>query len=82
MAVTRSSPVRTRHEGEAPRGRSACGWRHLLVSCQDDAVNIGGAAGRGQPPRPRPAESGVVELASWPVVVNVLLDLDEVLMKR
>jgi hypothetical protein len=24
-----------RHEGEAPRERSTCGWRHLLISRQD-----------------------------------------------
>ena len=29
-----------RHEGDAPRERSTCGWRHLLISAQDR----GGAA--------------------------------------
>ena len=40
-----------RHEGEAPRERSTCGWRHLLISRQDrgraaawaHAVDIDGA---------------------------------------
>jgi mannose-6-phosphate isomerase-like protein (cupin superfamily) len=39
-----------RHEGEAPRERSTCGWRHLLISRHDHdvaawahAVDIDGA---------------------------------------
>jgi mannose-6-phosphate isomerase-like protein (cupin superfamily) len=41
-----------RHEGDAPRERSTCGWRHLLISRQDvdkavaawvHAVDIDGA---------------------------------------
>ncbi len=28
-------PTLVRHEGEAPKERSACGWRHLLISRQD-----------------------------------------------
>ena len=50
MAVTQSSPLLVRHEGEAPHERSTCGWRHLLVSRQDEnvaawahAVDIDGA---------------------------------------
>ena len=27
-----------RHEGEAPKERSTCGWRHLLISRQDTDV--------------------------------------------
>lgn len=45
-----SAPVLVRHEGEAPKERSACGWRHLLISRQDTnvaawahAVDIDGA---------------------------------------
>jgi mannose-6-phosphate isomerase-like protein (cupin superfamily) len=34
-----SSPVLVRHEGEAPRERSTCGWRHLLISRQDRDQN-------------------------------------------
>lgn len=45
-----STALLIRHEGEAPRERSTCGWRHLLVSRQDSnvaawahAVDIDGA---------------------------------------
>ncbi len=45
-----SSAVLVRHEGECPSERSTCGWRHLLVSRQDEnvaawahAVDIDGA---------------------------------------
>lgn len=45
-----SSSLLIRHEEEAPRERSTCGWRHLLVSRQDEnvaawahAVDIDGA---------------------------------------
>ena len=34
------SPVLVRHEGEAPRERSTCGWRHLLISRQDRDSNV------------------------------------------
>src|SRR5438034_7943774 len=44
------SPIIVRHEGDAPRERSTCGWRHLLLSRQDTnaaawahAVDIDGA---------------------------------------
>lgn len=46
------SSVLVRHESDAPRERSACGWRHLLISRQDrdrnpaawaHAVDIDGA---------------------------------------
>ena len=47
---TVTSPTLVRHEGEAPRERSTCGWRHLLISRQDrnvaawaHAVDIDGA---------------------------------------
>ena len=29
-----------RHEGEAPKERSTCGWRHLLISRQDKGRNL------------------------------------------
>ena len=29
-----------RHEADAPKERSACGWRHLLLSRQDKEQNI------------------------------------------
>ncbi len=35
-----SSPVLVRHEDEAPRERSTCGWRHLLISRQDRGQNV------------------------------------------
>ena len=45
-----STALLIRHEGEAPRERSTCGWRDLLVSRQDEhvaawvhAVDIDGA---------------------------------------
>lgn len=45
-----STAVLVRHEDTAPRERSTCGWRHLLISRQDDhvaawahAVDIDGA---------------------------------------
>jgi len=31
-------PILVRHEGEAPRERSTCGWRHRLISRQDRGV--------------------------------------------
>ena len=50
MTVSHSSQVLIRHEGDAPRERSTCGWRHLLISRQDHdvaawahAVDIDGA---------------------------------------
>ena len=53
MKTTDSSSVTlVRHEGEAPKERSTCGWRHLLISRQDresgvaawaHAVDIDGA---------------------------------------
>jgi mannose-6-phosphate isomerase-like protein (cupin superfamily) len=33
--TTSTAPVLVRHEGDSPKERSACGWRHLLVSRQD-----------------------------------------------
>ena len=50
--MSHSGPVTSlvRHEADAPRERSTCGWRHLLVSRQDTdvaawahAVDIDGA---------------------------------------
>lgn len=50
MAASHPSSVLVRHEGEAPRERSTCGWRDLLISRQDSnvaawahAVDIDGA---------------------------------------
>ncbi len=47
---SRSTALLVRHEESAPRERSTCGWRHLLVSRQDanvaawaHAVDIDGA---------------------------------------
>ncbi len=51
-AKSPTQPARAivRHEGEAPRERSTCGWRNLLISRQDEdaaawvhAVDIDGA---------------------------------------
>jgi len=48
--MTTPASAFVRHEGEAPRERSTCGWRHLLISKQDrdvaawvHAVDIDGA---------------------------------------
>lgn len=47
-----SRKILVRHEGDAPRERSACGWRDRLISCEDvelepaawaHAVDIDGA---------------------------------------
>jgi mannose-6-phosphate isomerase-like protein (cupin superfamily) len=35
-----SRPVLVRHEGEAPKERSTCGWRYLLISRQDEALGV------------------------------------------
>lgn len=50
MHRTGASSILVRHEGTAPRERSACGWRDLLISKQDTdvaawahAVDIDGA---------------------------------------
>jgi mannose-6-phosphate isomerase-like protein (cupin superfamily) len=40
MSATSGSPILVRHEGEAPRERSTCGWRHLLISRQDREQNV------------------------------------------
>jgi quercetin dioxygenase-like cupin family protein len=37
---TSTGPILVRHEGEAPRERSACGWRDLLISRQDKDLNV------------------------------------------
>ena len=50
--ATRQKPILVRHEDDAPKERSTCGWRHLLISRQDQdsavsawahAVDIDGA---------------------------------------
>jgi quercetin dioxygenase-like cupin family protein len=38
MAGSHLSRALVRHEAEAPRERSSCGWRHLLLSRQDRGV--------------------------------------------
>ena len=50
MATVPSATALVRHEGEAPRERSTCGWRDLLISRNDrdvaawvHAVDIDGA---------------------------------------
>jgi mannose-6-phosphate isomerase-like protein (cupin superfamily) len=50
METPTTSPVLIRDEENAPRERSTCGWRHLLISRQDEnvaawahAVDIDGA---------------------------------------
>ncbi len=52
MDTRKSAATIIRHEGEAPREQSTCGWRHLLLSRQDQergvaawvhAVDIDGA---------------------------------------
>jgi mannose-6-phosphate isomerase-like protein (cupin superfamily) len=35
-----SSATLVRHEADAPRERSTCGWRHLLISRQDRDLDI------------------------------------------
>jgi len=35
-----SAPTLVRHEGEAPKERSTCGWRHLLISRQDMPTGV------------------------------------------
>jgi len=33
-------PLLVRHEGEAPRERSTCGWRHRLISREDEGTGV------------------------------------------
>lgn len=35
-----ASATLVRHEGESPKERSTCGWRHLLISRQDRDQNV------------------------------------------
>jgi len=37
---TTATAILVRHEGEAPRERSTCGWRHLLISRQDAGAGV------------------------------------------
>ena len=37
---TASKVVLVRHEGKAPKERSTCGWRHLLISRQDKEAGV------------------------------------------
>lgn len=38
MNNSQSTQAIVRHEGTAPRERSTCGWRHLLISRHDENV--------------------------------------------
>ena len=38
--TTSALPILIRHESEAPKERSTCGWRHLLISRQDKDASI------------------------------------------
>ena len=38
--TTNISPILVRHEVQAPKERSACGWRHLLISRQDKDAGV------------------------------------------
>ena len=38
--TTSAAPILVRHEGEAPKERSTCGWRHLLISRQDKDAGV------------------------------------------
>ena len=41
MNIAKSSaPALVRHENDSPKERSACGWRHLLLSRQDKEQGI------------------------------------------
>jgi hypothetical protein len=50
MTKPTSTTILVRHEDTAPRERSTCGWRHLLISRQDAAEGVAawahGAIGR------------------------------------
>ena len=84
------------HRGEGARSRSARAWSARrptpkstrLVKLYDDAqaeVREGrgeGDAVRDQPARPAAEGRGRGGAAAWTVVANVLLNLDEMLMKR
>ena len=35
-----ASATLVRHEGDSPKERSTCGWRHLLISRQDQEQNL------------------------------------------
>ncbi len=37
---SRPRTLLVRHEGEAPRERSTCGWRHRLISREDRGRNV------------------------------------------
>ncbi len=40
MAASRSTATIIRHEDEAPRERSTCGWRHRLISREDQGSGV------------------------------------------
>lgn len=40
MSATGNRPVLVRHEGEAPKERSTCGWRHRLISREDADAGV------------------------------------------
>jgi hypothetical protein len=52
---TTSLQTLIRHEGEAPRERSTCGWRDRLISREDTGVAaVAPARALDGPPRPKP----------------------------
>lgn len=40
MTATLPTALLVRHESDVPRERSVCGWRHLLLSRQDQDANV------------------------------------------
>ncbi len=40
MSGEPASPALVRHEGDVPRERSSCGWRHRLISREDKPLGV------------------------------------------
>jgi mannose-6-phosphate isomerase-like protein (cupin superfamily) len=40
MADSDKGPVLVRHEGDAPKERSTCGWRYRLISREDAELDV------------------------------------------
>jgi mannose-6-phosphate isomerase-like protein (cupin superfamily) len=40
MPALTNAPLLVRHEGEAPRERSTCGWRHRLIGREDAGTGV------------------------------------------
>lgn len=67
-------PLLVRHEGDAPRERSTCGWRYRLISREDEgtgvaawahAVDIDGTVvSASHPPEEHAGHSGPGELVN------------------